>query len=312
MRARPNGGSRSIAIIGTRGYPNYYGGFETAVRFIAPALADDGWTVTVYGRRGGSDLTRGASDSRIRVVETWGVETKALSTLTFGLTAALHATFNRPDVAIVMNVANGFWLPLLRLRRIPILLNVDGLEWTREKWGRVAKAVFRAGAVASAKWATQLVADSRHIAAYWRDEFKRGSRFIPYGATERPDLPVPAGLQHRRYVLLVARFVEENTLTPFLDAAEELAEQHDVVIVGSAGYPSALDQRVAELASKTKRLSWLGHVADDDLLHALWQHCGAYFPWTQRRRYESGPCAGHAPGSTDGRAGHGLQQGSAR
>ena len=277
MSASSPEAARSIAIIGTRGYPNYYGGFETAVRFLAPALADDGWTVTVYGRKGGSDLTRGDGDPRVRVVETWGLETKALSTLTFGLSAALHAFFAKPDVAIVMNVANGFWLPILRSRGIPTLLNVDGLEWTREKWGRAAKAVFKAGASLSAQWATRLVADSRHIASYWLKNFRRDSAFIPYGGVERLALPLPPGLEHRRYVLLVARLVEENTISPFLEAAEALAHDHDVVIVGSSGYASELEGRVADLASRSSRVTWLGHVADDDRLHALWQHCGAYF-----------------------------------
>lgn len=269
--------TRTVAIIGTRGYPNYYGGFETAVRFLAPAMAEEGWTVTVYGRKGGSDLTRGNGDPRIEVVETWGVDTKALSTLTYGLSAAIHAAFAKPDVAIVMNVANGFWLPLLKWRGIPTLLNVDGLEWTREKWGRAAKAVFRLGARMSSKWATQLVADSRHIARFWKEHFARESIFIPYGAVERAELPLPSGLQHRRYILVVARLVEENTISPFLQAAESLASEHDVVIVGSSGYGSELDSKAAKLAARSPRVTWLGHVADDNLLHALWQHCGAYF-----------------------------------
>ncbi|MDM7886173.1 DUF1972 domain-containing protein [Curtobacterium sp. RHCKG23] len=277
MQASARKQAHSVAIIGTRGYPNYYGGFETAVRFLAPALAEDGWTVTVYGRRGGSDLTRGVGDPRIRVVETWGIDSKALSTLTYGLSAAVHAFFAKPDVAIVMNVANGFWLPLLRFRGIPTLLNVDGLEWTRDKWGRSAKAVFRAGARMSAKWATRLIADSKHIASFWKTNFARDSMFIPYGAMERPALPLPDGLEHRRYILLVARFVEENTISPFLEAAESLAADHDVVVVGSSGYGSELDSKVAALAARSPRVTWLGHVADDDRLHALWQHCGAYF-----------------------------------
>ncbi len=109
---------RSVAIIGTRGYPSYYGGFETAVRKLAPFLAESGWDVTVYGRPGPetADPTR---DARVHVVTTRGIENKSLSTLSFGLTSCLHAARKRPDVALVMNVANGFWLPLLKLRGHP-------------------------------------------------------------------------------------------------------------------------------------------------------------------------------------------------
>ncbi len=118
---------RSVAIIGTRGYPSYYGGFETAVRRLAPFLADEGWDVNVYCRPGATrdDNDR---DARVKTTTTLGLEKKSLSTLSYGLTAALHACWQKPDVALVMNVANGFWLPLLRLRGIPTVVNVDGID----------------------------------------------------------------------------------------------------------------------------------------------------------------------------------------
>ncbi len=113
---------RSVSIIGTRGYPSYYGGFETAVRKLAPYLADQGWAVSVYGRPG-QRQTDSSADARIRVISTPGLESKSLSTLTYGLTACLHAMREKPDVALVMNVANGFWLPPLDLRALRIPLN---------------------------------------------------------------------------------------------------------------------------------------------------------------------------------------------
>ena len=76
----------SVAIIGTRGYPSYYGGFETAVRKLAPDLADMGWDVTVYGRRGATKPDDPALDPRIKRRISWGVETQKLSTLSHGLT----------------------------------------------------------------------------------------------------------------------------------------------------------------------------------------------------------------------------------
>ena len=266
-----------VVIIGTRGYPNYYGGFETAVRYIAPALADAGWRVTVYGRAGGSSLTRGAADGRVEVKETWGIDSKSLSTLSYGLSACLHAAVRRPQVALVMNVANGYWLPILRLAGVPAIVNVDGLEWLRDKWGRFAKLVFRGGAMMSARLAPKLIADARAIQQYWGDHYNRELVFIPYGAEERGPLEVPLGLHRRAYVLFVARFVAENTVEEFFQAAELIASECDVVIVGSSGYTSELDDRAQRLDERHASVRWLGHVANDDLLHALWQNCGAYF-----------------------------------
>ena len=153
----------SVAIIGTRGYPSYYGGFETAVRKLAPDLADMGWDVTVYGRHGATKENDPTLDLRIKRRVTWGMETQNLSTLSHGLTASLDAAVRKPDVALIMNVANGFFLPALRARGIPTLVNVDGIEWEREKWSPKAKMVFRKAAQCTAKWADGLVFDARRI-----------------------------------------------------------------------------------------------------------------------------------------------------
>ena len=266
-----------MAIIGTRGYPSWYGGFETAVRQLAPALADAGWSVTVYGRDGSTRPGDPSRDRRVRSRRTRGVESTSLSTLSYGLTAVLDALRQRPDAVLVMNVANGFWLPLLRLRGIPVLLNVDGIEWERAKWGRAAKLTFRAGAWMSARFADRLVGDAHEIVRRWRADFGVEGTFIPYGGDPVPPLPVEPGLQHRGYALVVARFVPENTVVEFVEAARTLAATHDVVIVGSTGYGGELDDLVRRLADDEERVHWLGHVSDDDRLHSLWQHAGAYF-----------------------------------
>ena len=272
--------ARSVAIIGTRGYPSYYGGFETAVRHIAPHLADAGWDVTVYGRPGHERVDDPSADPRVTQRTTRGLESKSLSTLTFGLTAVLDAVRRRPDVALVMNCANGYWLPLLRLAGVPTVVNVDGIEWERAKWGRLARSVFRTGARFTARFARRLVFDAEAIAGYWARTFDSTGVVIPYGGTDGPLLPLheaDAHLAAGSYALVVARFVPENTVPEFLVAAERIAARHPVVIVGTAGYGGDLDERAAELARRHPNVTWLGHVSDDARLFALWQHAGAYF-----------------------------------
>lgn len=277
LKQRKSGRTRSVAIIGTRGYPSYYGGFETAVRKLAPFLADEGWDTTVYGRPGSTRDDDPDRDVRVRCIQTRGLETRSLSTLSYGLTAVIHALFSKPDVALVMNVANGFWLPLLRLRKIPTVVNVDGIEWERAKWGKLAKFVFRAGARFTARFGDTLVADSVEIARRWKVDFRRNSVFIPYGGEIPGSLPLVEGLAHRRYVLLVARFVPENTVVEFFEAVKRIASNHQVVIVGSSGYGGELDEAAAALAETYENVSWFGHVSDDRRLLSLWQHAGAYF-----------------------------------
>jgi glycosyltransferase involved in cell wall biosynthesis len=265
-----------VVVLGTRGYPSYYGGFETAVRRLAPYLVDKGMQVTVYGRKD-QTLDDHRADARVKTVSTVGLATKSLSTLTYGFTSTLHAAVMRPDVALVMNVANGFWLPLLRWRGIPIVVNVDGMEWEREKWGRLAKWVFKTGARLTARWADEIVVDARAIGERWRHEFGRVGIFIPYGGDAPAPLPLKDDLEPGSYVLIVARFVPENTIGEFFDAVPSLAETHDVVIVGSSSFGGELDARAEALARTHPRVRWLGHVSDDERLFALWQNAGAYF-----------------------------------
>ena len=268
---------KSVAIIGTRGYPSYYGGFETAVRRLAPYLANNGWDVTVYSRPDGIKTNDPGLDPRVTSVLTRGIETKQLSTLSYGLTSTVHAAAKKPDVALIMNVANGYFLPLLKARGIPTILNVDGIEWERAKWGKAARKLFRQGARASAITANYLIADAKEIRRRWESKTHRKLEFIPYGGDEPGDLPAPLEGTPGKYALLVARFVPENTIGPFLDAARTIAKTHDVILVGSAGYTDPIEDKVRALVDDSPRVKWLGHISNDEHLHALWQSAGVYF-----------------------------------
>lgn len=267
----------SVALIGTRGYPSYYGGFETAVRKLAPYLASRGWDVTVYGRRGTTRPSEGGVDQRVLSRTTPGLETRSLSTLSYGLTSTFDTALRNPDAALVFNVANGYYLPFLRARGIPSLVNVDGIEWERDKWSSLAKRVFRTGAKCSAKWSDGLVFDARAIENYWLREFGAKGIYIPYGGDIPPPLEVPRDLVHRGYVLVVARFVPENCVPQFFQAVPMIAEKYPVVIVGDSGYGGDLDAAAKRLDQSFPGVTWLGHLSNDQLLLALWQHAGVYF-----------------------------------
>lgn len=268
-----------IAILGSRGYPSTYGGFETFVRRIAPYLAELGHEVLVYGREGGG-LHRPNPVGAITTIRTAGIDSKRLSTVTFGGTSAVDVSVRSADVVLAMNVALGYFLPCLRLAAIPTLLNVDGLEWERGKWGAFAKNVFRGGAFASARFATRLVADSQAVGKIWSERFGVRPTYIPYGADIVDGRPTDRlrviGIEPGSYVLVVARLVPENHVDLTLDALELLGEARPpLVVVGSAGFPSPLEGRLAAL-SETRSVTWLGHVSDQELLVDLWYHAGVY------------------------------------
>ena len=162
-----------ISIIGTRGYPSFYGGFETALRTLVPYFAEQCCDVTIYGRKKHVRLDSKPLNSRVQSIITKGMDIKTLSTLTHGATATLHILRNRPDAVLVMNVANGFFLPLFKIFRIPTVVNVDGIEWERKKWSRLGQFIFKFGAYLCSKFADVLVADSKEIARIWKVRFNR-------------------------------------------------------------------------------------------------------------------------------------------
>jgi glycosyltransferase involved in cell wall biosynthesis len=270
----------SVAVIGSRGYPSTYGGFETFVRRLAPYLRDRDVDVTVYAHGG----LRTASVDRvdgITVLATPGVSAKSAATLTHGATAFAHARRSQFDAALVLNVANGFFLPLLRRANVPTAVNVDGIEWERGKWGPLGRRVFLHGARMTARSADAIIVDSRAIGHVWREAFGRESVFLPYGADvvdEVSAAPVQKlAIEPGSYILTVARLVPENNVELLLDAVEQLDVPVPVVVVGSANYASPVVERLRRLADERPEFYWLGHVHDQGLLASLWAHARVYF-----------------------------------
>jgi glycosyltransferase involved in cell wall biosynthesis len=267
-----------LAIIGSRGFPSTYGGYETLVRHLAPDWTQRGHDVTVYCRRRCEGRSVWSHEG-VRCIWTPGFDSNSVSTLSFGASANLDAMVRGYDAALVLNIANGFYLPMLRARGIPAAINTDGIEWERGKWGPVARRVFYLGARFTARYADALVADSQAIAKEWRGLFGVESRFIPYGAPV-VDAPETArvtamGLKARSYVLVVARLTPENNVNLVLDALEQMSKQVPVVVAGTATCQNGIEARLRDL-DQDGRVRWLGHVSDQELLTQLWANCGAY------------------------------------
>jgi glycosyltransferase involved in cell wall biosynthesis len=267
-----------IAILGSRGFPSTYGGYETLVRHIAPHWAATGHEVTVYCRSRVTPARQWTAE-HVRCRWTPGIESTSLSTLSYGASSHLDASLRGYDAALVLNVANGFFLPLLKARKIPAVVNTDGIEWQRGKWGKFARQVFLAGARLSAKYADLLVADSEAIAQIWSEMFNVQSRFIPYGApvvrgTSTKHIEA-LGLEPESYVLAVARLIPENNVDLLLDAIERLTMKPPVVVAGSGPAGCALERRLGDL-DRRGVVRWLGHVSDQELLRELWERCGVY------------------------------------
>jgi glycosyltransferase involved in cell wall biosynthesis len=268
-----------LAIIGSRGFPSTYGGYETLVRHLAPYLVRAGHDVTVYCRARPEGRRAWVTEG-VRCIATPGRDTKSISTLSFGMTGILDASLRGYDSILVLNIANGFWLPALRIARTPCAVNTDGIEWERGKWSRLGRATFQAGAWMTARNATALICDSRAIGQIWSERFGCDSTFIPYGAPVLHDVGRDRldalDLGPEPYLLVVARLAPENNVDLTLSALDLLADNAPhAVIVGTANFDSPLERRLRRM-EEAGRVSWLGHVDDQRLLTQLWAHSGVY------------------------------------
>ena len=268
----------TIAMVGTRGVPAAYGGFETAIEEVGRRLADRGHDVVVYTR--GSER-REKEYLGMRVVHLPAVPVKQIETLSHTGLSTLHLMFRRrPDATFVFNAANSPFLPLLRLRRAPVALHMDGLEWRRSKWGPRGKAYYRWAEQFGVRTADALIADAPGIADYYRHQFDVPTEMIRYGA---PILDSVAdgrieelGLSPDGYHLVVARFEPENHVLEIVEGYRRSDAKLPLVVVGSAPYSSDYIRRISEAAAGDDRIRLVGGVYDQDLLDALYFHAFTY------------------------------------
>ena len=255
-----------LAILGTRGVPPNYGGFETFAGELSTRLVQRGHEVWVYCRAGVDEPTSRPvdegrlEDSTTRRLDDWnGVHRivlpaarhKYLETVSHAFLSALDALRRDFDAVLVCNAANAFVLPLLRAARIPCAINVDGIERKRRKWNALGRAVYAIGETFSVAFANRVVADAEVIAAYYREHYAFPPDVIPYGCDfpEEEDSDVLDRLGVKDYILYVSRFEPENNPLEVLEAVQNARLATPLVMVGKGLYAKELDRQIRERAT---------------------------------------------------------------
>ncbi|MEJ5866634.1 DUF1972 domain-containing protein [Pseudokineococcus sp. 5B2Z-1] len=258
-----------VSMIGTRGVPARYGGFETCVEEVGRRLVDHGYEVVVYCRGAGDE--RPAEHLGMRLVHLPALQRRSLETLSHTGLSVAHSLPHPGDVAFVFNAANAPFLPALRARGVPVVTHVDGLEWQRAKWGPAGKRYYRTAEALAVRWSDALIADAEGIRDYYRDEFDADTELISYGAPvvqPRPGALEPVGLEAGRYHLVVARFEPENHVDLMVEGYRRSGSRLPLVVAGSAPYADEYTRRVH--AAADGRVRFLGGVWDQDLLDQLY------------------------------------------
>lgn len=226
-----------IGIIGTRGIPNRYGGFEQFAEFIAPMLVQKGHEVTVYNSslhpqqisewKGVRIITKKDSENRI------GTAAQFL----YDLRCILNCRKQNYDIILQLGYTSSSIWSFLYPAKSKIITNMDGLEWKRSKYSPAVKRFLKLAEKWAVKQSDVLIADSIGIQQYISNTYKKDSVFIAYGAElfkaveSKPVLD--SGLQPFEYNLLIARMEPENNIETIIEGNINSNTSQPLLIVGN-------------------------------------------------------------------------------
>ena len=233
-----------IAILGTRGIPARYGGFETFAEELSRRLVDRGHQVTVYCRERHSEHTY----LGVTLLYLHTIRHKYLDTLAHTFLSTLHLLINRHDVALYCNAANAIFTWIPRIAGMPVALNVDGLERKRRKWNVLARGWYLLSERLSTFCPTAAISDAGKISEYYWERYGKRTTFIPYGAemgtVSGVDTLKRLGLEPKRYFLYVSRLEPENNALLVRESFEQTAVPMKLALIGDAPYAEDYIQEV--------------------------------------------------------------------
>lgn len=252
-----------IALLGTRGVPASYSGFETCVEQLGQRLVERGHDVTVYCRSHHIDY-EGDFYKGMRLVKLPTIANKYFDTIVHSFISSVHALPHRYDVACYFIAGNSpvTWIP--RMIGTRTVLNVDGLDWKREKWPTLAKKYIQFAEFLATKLPTQYITDSEVVQHYYSDTYNSKPPYIPYGS-EVELLPAGEtlaqfGLAPQQYILFVGRLVPENCAHHIVDAFKQLDTDKKCVIVGDSAYSQEYIAELKQRAADDPRIVFTGYV----------------------------------------------------
>ena len=270
-----------VAIIGSRGYPYVYSGYETFVRELSERMVGRGVQVRVYCHRG-LFKDKPKIVNGIELVYLSSIETKILSQLSHSFLAMVHCCFSRSvSHILVVNTANGPFGLISRIFRKRTAINMDGMEWLRPKWKGLGSKYFYFASWLSTRLYDQLINDSEEMRKVYLELFDRDSEVIAYGANLRtsrqPELIQKWRLPSKGYYLVVGRLIPDNNADIILEGFIKSASQRKLVIVGDVPFEDEFARHIKQAAAKDPRVLMTGYVTDQNELAELYHHAYCYF-----------------------------------
>lgn len=270
---------RHLRILGTRGIPARHGGFETFAQECAIYMQNLGWKVTVYCQdTGNGPITEDAWRS-IRRVTIPVNRSGPFSTMVFDWRAIRHAG-KEEGLVLCLGYNTALFNVSLRLKGVTTIMNMDGIEWKRDKWSKAAKFWLYLNEKAGLLLSDHLIADNPGIAEHLQQcPFHYAPlTTIPYGApfleALSPGPLVQFGLTENEYVLLIARPEPENSILEIVRAFTVRPRNHQLVILGNYSKTHAYQKRILDAANE--QVLFCGAIYDQEIVAALRYHCLFY------------------------------------
>ncbi|HEY5704357.1 MAG TPA: DUF1972 domain-containing protein [Terrimicrobiaceae bacterium] len=274
-----------IAFLGSRGIPRCYSGFETFVEEISVRLARIGHDVTVYNRVPFNKF-RGGTFEGVRIVRLPTIPAKGTDTLVHSALSTSHSLLSRFDAIYYCGVGSSIFSLPARLRGAKTVVNVDGADWERAKWGRMGKTWLKWSERMAARFADSVIADHPRIQERYRKQFGIECALIPYGADVVESDPGIGTLQRfnlidRGYFLYVSRLTPENRADLVMEAYLASEAKTPLIVVGDAPYVSAYLKRLRALADQSNgRIRMIGYQFGDDYRQLSFHARAFIFPTT--------------------------------
>ena len=277
IKLESNTAPLKIAIIGSRGYPFVYSGYETLIKELSERLVEKDCEVTVYCHRS-LFKEKPALVNGIKLVYVPTIETKSLSQFIHSFLSMCHAVVSDVDVIFAVNAANGPFGLISKIFRKPTAINVDGLEWLRPKWKGLGAKYFKIAARLSTILFDQIINDSDEMRKVYLNMFKKDSVVIAYGATviksEELSLIKQWPITPKEYYLVVGRMIPDNNADIIVNGFLASNSTKKMVVVGDVFYRDNYADKLKAL--KDERLIFTGYVNDSDVLAALYHHSYMY------------------------------------
>lgn len=281
-----------IAIIGTRGIPAKYGGFETFAEEISKRFAKEGNITFVYGRKKYYEENEMNPEfNGVKTIYLKSVDIKQIETISHTLFSFIHFILkNKPDAVILCNVANVFIIPFLKFFHIKTLINVDGLEWKRDKWNWFGKSFYKLCERIAIMFAKRsIIVDSKEIGRYFKNKYKINPTYISYGAkiikeedeNNQNDILNQFKIKKNNYFLQITRFVPENNVDLVIKAFKKVNTDKKLVVVGGDNYKSKYYKNILRESKEDVRIILPGFIYDKNIIDTLLFNAYAYIHGNQ-------------------------------